>query len=487
MQTVRIALYPAVFFLTLWLSGCTWLATNESNVQAVEVSRATANSSTGTPSKTQAQSEPPSPAAQWEPEQVVDLFLNGHINAPGGMLRNRGYARSPYLSKAFILFIDQIQASDENNSQDPFLFAQSSNVQITVEPFEVDEKRARVIAREHWLSGPLDLTVDLIVEDGRWVINNIQKGNPTTPEGVVWLYYNWYIEYYGQRDSPLAGQAYQASPYLSPAFIQRVDLLTSGRDPNVLDPFVLAREKPDWIYTYKPEVDGERATMNVEFTFRDTEKPNRMRKVFLTQSDGVWLIDNVSDLVGTSSLAASIPTASDTTGWDIFADEEFGFSFSYPSGWIVQNTEDAYRGDFEPGEPEIDSGPIKRQYYLMPDEIRVELESRTDQLTGYLAPGSGEDLSIPYLVTIVEGTRTEVDEIYVVASYTEEIVLNGHAALYYEPIGQQAVQYRFPHPYRSGLWVIFQDMLANNPRSEAQARAMTGLLDLILQGIEFVR
>jgi hypothetical protein len=336
------------------------------------------------------QPEPPSLAAEpvvlnvpeqmpaLSPEEVVELLYRGHFSVPGGLLRDRAYSRSVYLSKAFIARLD-IALSDKDSplNVDPFTFSQSNPVGFWVEMLEESPDQARLIVHLEWIMVSVDLTIDMVVEDGQWKVDRIQEGNPTTPDGAVRLFYSWYIDYSRAKGSPLVGKGYRSSLYLSDAFINRVDGMYAGRVSSTRDPFTLVSSCPDWISAFPAEPDGETATVTIQLFWEEGEQ-EQLRKVHLIQHNGRWLIDHVQELVAGPVLPA-VPVMSDPAAWERFQDDDYGFSIPVQPDWGVQDTRDTYRGNFEPSdEVEEEAGPIKRTYTLMPEEVRLDIEARTD-------------------------------------------------------------------------------------------------------------
>ena len=89
----------------------------------------------------------------------------------------------------------------------------------------------------------------------------------------------------------------------------------------------------------------------------------------MVQVNGRWLVD------GVRRLDVAVPPAPgaagpDTSGWTTVADEEHGFSFKMPPGWVAE--EQVLQG------PEMaDDWPVLQQYLVMPEALAEELGARS--------------------------------------------------------------------------------------------------------------
>ena len=109
-------------------------------------------------------------------------------------LLNRSYQLSPYLTTDFTTQSDLRLNNIAGVGLDPFLLAQDIPQKLKVEAFFIHEDEASSSSIELWAKSPsCYLTVDLVRADGDWQINNIARGNPTTPAGVVQLFYDSYL------------------------------------------------------------------------------------------------------------------------------------------------------------------------------------------------------------------------------------------------------------------------------------------------------
>jgi hypothetical protein len=117
------------------------------------------------------------------------------------------------------------------------------------------------------------------------------------PEKVVEDYYNWYLDYIGDRFSgemrnPLIDKAYRDSDYLSEAFVQKVDgILASfeNQPAGGYDPFLCAQDIPESITVDEAQVSGNEASANVETSFAGHSFSVDLEKV-----DGQWRITDVN-------------------------------------------------------------------------------------------------------------------------------------------------------------------------------------------------
>lgn len=416
------------------------------------------------------------------PQQVVENFYLGHIASPHQLLVDRAYAESLYLAVSFVNRLDELLGDpNEPLNADPFLLTQALPQSISFETYAVFENQARVLVHQMFGSQQVDLVVDLEFIEREWEITLIQKGNPKTPDGVVWLFYGWYLDYSHAQGSPLTDLAYQDSPYLSQAFIQRIHQQTAGQGSGVVDPLVFSSVVPDYFSPYSPVEEGERATVLMECFWKQGKEPTLL-DVFLLKHEGQWQIDHVKEHSPQIASPAASEYSRDYADWNILVDEEFGFSLPYPPGWLVKPPE-----AFSPPLPdEGPENPLKRQYLWMPEDLYEEVLSRRFADPATLPPQSAPERVIPYVLHIYQAYRQQVEESHVPVKLSTPARFNGFPAEMRVLIDGRSIQYLFQHPYRPDVWLIFVDVLSSDVRYEAQARELTGILELMLGGIQFV-
>jgi hypothetical protein len=227
------------------------------------------------------------------PAGVVEAFYTAYLDnePPAGM------RQSPFLSERLIAAIAAAEAAGPLGA-DPFLLAQQEPAALRVEPFVTGETTARVVLRLFWVlgedEGPShDLTIDLSRGDSGWQIDTIQTGNPTTPDGVVQLFYNWY---FGEGE----GAAYQESPYLTPAFIAAM----GGSAGPSYEALLRARNWPTSFFVLRHEMDitGDEATVPVQMIYgRETT----VLMVNLLRQPAQWRIAGVTGELPDEATSAS--------------------------------------------------------------------------------------------------------------------------------------------------------------------------------------
>jgi hypothetical protein len=253
------------------------------------------------------------------PAGVVEAFYTDYLDSdpPAGM------RQSPFLSERLIAAIAAAEDAGPLGA-DPFLLAQQEPVALRVEPFLTGETTARVVLRLFWMlgeeAGPShDLTIDLIRDEDSWQIDTIQTGNPTTPDGVAQLFYNWYFAE-GQE------AAYQESPYLTPAFIAAM----GGSASPSYEALLRARNWPTSFFVLRHEVDisVDEATVPVQVIYgRETT----VITVHLVRQPAQWRIADVD-----GELADEAGSASQVV--DLFATSYFQQWYGYANDHGLPHT-----------------------------------------------------------------------------------------------------------------------------------------------------
>jgi hypothetical protein len=114
---------------------------------------------------------------------------------------------------------------------------------------------------------------------------------PLSPTEVTNQFYRWYIGYPG---NPLVDKAYRASPYLAESMIEEVDETLAAFEMGGADPFLLAQDIPERFTVEGEEIDGDRATVQVNFYWWSGDEDPSVRRVTLAKRDGEWKIIDVS-------------------------------------------------------------------------------------------------------------------------------------------------------------------------------------------------
>jgi hypothetical protein len=89
---------------------------------------------------------------------------------------------------------------------------------------------------------------------------------------------------------------------------------------------------------------------------------------------------------------------------------------------------------------------------------------------------------------VTEGTQEEFERLYVPATSTENVELNGYAVVKaVEDLGGvQVIRYIFPSPANGNIRVVAQDFISGFPdRAEGQSKVID-LLQHVLSTFEFV-
>lgn len=257
------------------------------------------------------------------PAGVVDAFYTWYLHPE----RTGQFHDTPYLSRRLVASVTQAREEGPLRA-DPFLLAQEMPAAIRVEQVAVGADTARVVLHQYWSVDPdegtsYDLTLDLILEDGRWKIDRIQKGSPLTPHGVVQLFYNGYFA--GAQDdptlggasyalaiagNPLADRTYRDSPYLDTAFVARVDDLLAGSEAlpagEAYDPFLRARNHPlgFFVMTHEMQLAGDESIIPVQLSYG---RQQTVIDVVVTRRQGEWRIADVQgDLPDPAASAAQV-------------------------------------------------------------------------------------------------------------------------------------------------------------------------------------
>lgn len=116
------------------------------------------------------------------------------------------------------------------------------------------------------------------------------------PEEVVQEFYDWYLDYIGDRSSgefrnPLVDGAYQDAPNMADEFVAEVDtLLAEQREQQAggYDPFLCAQDIPTTIDVGSAQITADTAVVPVTTDFAD-----HGFTVELTRVDDTWEIRNV--------------------------------------------------------------------------------------------------------------------------------------------------------------------------------------------------
>jgi hypothetical protein len=406
------------------------------------------------------------PAPEFEPAttpaQVVADFYDWYLNyaRTANPLVDKAYHGHPYVAEGFAGRVDEILASFEVGGYDPFLCAQDVPERVGLDGVFMNGPTPNVLVRTTFPGHYF--TVDLRASgDGSWQISNVTCN--VAPDGLAKAFYTWYLAYVGdtatgELRNPLVDGAYRRSGFLSNAFSARVNEIVAGFERGGYDPFLLAQDVPTAV-SVDPGFLSDTVVVGLYFG-PDSVK---MIQVSCVPELGHWLIDDIGE---------ARPPVGAYPDWPLLADEEHGFSFQYPEGWLAQEL-DAQA----PGTP--DDWPTVRIVQLMPPDAAEALAARSGP-PDPLAPV----IVAPFQVEVIAGDETALERVYYLDAGVEKGVINGYP-VWIRREGYGTVEYIFPHPQRADLWLVFSDLVGEFPGREEAARAVADVLPVILMTLTF--
>ncbi|MBK8901533.1 MAG: DUF3828 domain-containing protein [Anaerolineaceae bacterium] len=258
------------------------------------------------------------------PQEVVEAFYAWYLDLMADRtssdfvnpLTTGLYRDSDYLTADFVAQIDaELANKDEPGGGDPILLAQDVPVQVEAQEASINGDEATVVLLRYWGGNPepSPMVVHLREENGRWLIYTVtpfeipqtsldvpQPAAPTAdmnPVAVTQAFYDWYLAYIGDRGSenfrnPLVDKAYHGNPLLTADFIARVDETLASFAGGGYDPFLLAQDIPNDLFSTWAMISGDVARVTV---LRNWGPPN-MDAIFthLKRDGDVWRIDNIT-------------------------------------------------------------------------------------------------------------------------------------------------------------------------------------------------
>ncbi len=156
------------------------------------------------------------------------------------------------------------------------------------------------------------------------------------------------------------------------------------------------------------------------------------------------------------------------------ASDDYGFTFSYPAGWVLQA-----QSMGGPGMPE--DWPVQALWLLMPQDV-----------AGVLASQSGPPdptapvVVAPFQIEVVVGDEQALERVYVDFSQGEPATIGSHEALVLRSEPGYA-SYVFPHPQRTDTWIVVTDWVTEFPGREAQAAVAAPVLPQLLASFDFMQ
>lgn len=403
----------------------------------------------------------PEEAYPQTPDAVVMAFYTWYLDyaAAGNPLVDKAYHDSPYLTADFANHVDEIIAGFDRGGYDPFLCAQDIPDYIMPQSLIMNGPTPSILVQtsfdQHFF------TVDLRQMAGDiWQISNVTCGGD--PAGSAKAFYTWYLAY-AETGNPLVDGVYRDSPFLSAAFIGKVDETIAGFDQGGFDPFLLAQDIPN-AFTVNPGYTEDTATVGLGFG----PQSFKMIQLNFVQENGRWLIDGIVEAVPPGAMEPGL----DTTGWEVYSDKEYGFTFRSPAGWVL----DPLPLD-GPGMP--DDWPVVSAFLLMPPEIAAELVNRA----GPPDPNAPVVVA-PLSLELVVGDRTAFDRTNPTADEEETAVINDQTVLIRRS-QPGMVQVVWQPPDNDQLWLIFNDVVTEFPGREEAAAAVASVFWAVMETVAF--
>jgi hypothetical protein len=381
-------------------------------------------------------------------------------------LSDAAYRDSALLTPAFVGAMDEQLSGPEPIGHDLVYCAQDIPASfhtdgVFVQPAaDGDGDLAQVLVRTSF--GQHRVLFELRQAGDGWAIDAVRCLDD--PGAVAKAFYTWYLGPLSERQDgefvhPLLEKRYQDSGLLSERLVVEIDEALVAMDRGGADPILMAQDIPQG-FSIEPGPDPTSAL--VHFTFFDQAgAPANGWDVVLTfiQEKGRWLID-----------AIAAPAAE--AGRAIFVDDEFGYSFSYPADWVVE--EHALGG---PGMP--DDWPLVRSLSLMPAEVAAALESQAGGPPDPNAPA----ILAPLAIEVLSGDRAALERVYgPIAGEQTEVAGRPAAVMRQDP----GVTYTiFQHPTQADRWLVVTDWVTGFPGREAQAASIVDVLPGLLDSISF--
>ncbi len=195
-------------------------------------------------------------------------------------------------TEAYITRVDEVLAVPvlERGIFDPLMHNWGFLKDFNLEPVSVNEQAATIAVKYTGYDLPswAGATLDLVLTEAGWKIEDIRPENIATPAGVTRLFYDWYLGIYREGGNPLQDGTYKSSEYLSESFIQRVAEAQGGPDP-----FVLSWDIPSGgSILEEPVIRGDKASVYLwRYFYSSGPQP---LVVHLEKSNGAWVIVDTS-------------------------------------------------------------------------------------------------------------------------------------------------------------------------------------------------
>jgi hypothetical protein len=168
-----------------------------------------------------------------------------------------------------------------------------------------------------------------------------------------------------------------------------------------------------------------------------------------------WAIDDV---------ACSASAGEETAGWQVLADEEYGFQMCFPADWAYEDLPPA------PAGMEVPEGMQALKRVLV------------------LAPQGWDGVAPPVNVEVVVGDDEAFRWLYVPPTSSEMLDINGYAVVReIEDIGGvRVIRTIFVSPADENVRVVVTDYISGFPERADGHEDVIGLIQQILNTFEFV-
>lgn len=240
-----------------------------------------------------------------DPAAVVDEFYTWYLDFIGtgedfrNPLSERAYRDSDLLTPRFVAWVDEGLEVPGGLGYDPFLQAQDVPTRIDVGRAEIAEDGLSATVIAYTTFPKHMLNAQLILDNGRWLIDHIARGELATPEDVASSFYTrhlgWSMPAGKNLINPMVARTYQSEPLLTEGYIAEVDALLESWETEygsyLADPFLCAQDIPDGftIEEARYSEDGQTADVVVRTTF-----PGHALTLDFVLRDGDWLIDGIT-------------------------------------------------------------------------------------------------------------------------------------------------------------------------------------------------
>ncbi len=413
------------------------------------------------------------------PTEVAQSFYKDYLayfNGPDGQFRSplgdQVYRESPYVTKEFVRQVDDVLASfDGKSGYDPILCAQNIPTEIKVDSVFTSGDKANVLMRTDMLPEHA-FNLELVNQNDMWRIDQVTC--ILTPVETVKAFYAQYLGYItagsdggrspdGMRN-PLVDGTYRQSPFLSQAFVEKVDAILGSFEKGGYDPFLMAQDIPQ-SFDVAAGPGENSAILSENFG------PGSSIQVLVTMKmeKGRWLIEDISR----HEEAAGNTGDASMEGWQIYQDTEYSFSINYPGGWVLHEL------DLSQG-PQPSDWPVKRHILLVPAEIADQVLTPPRSLD----EANARTFVAPFSIQVIAGDQEAFARSFAqpLTSWTK--IYNGYeTSVRWNDPGY--IHYVFHHPKDPDLQIVIEDMVGKFPGRQEQAKAVEGVLEQMLSTFSF--